>query len=36
VAPDAATRPEDDWIKLALGQLNLVQSALTLLSKAGT
>ncbi|RBQ16735.1 hypothetical protein DP939_29100 [Spongiactinospora rosea] len=35
VAPHAATRPEEEWVNLVLGQLNVVQAALTLLSKAG-
>jgi hypothetical protein len=35
VAPHAAARPEEEWVHLVLGQLNVVQSALTLLSKAG-
>lgn len=34
VAPHAASRPEDEWVHLVLGQLNVVQAALTLLSKA--
>ena len=36
VAPHAATRPEEEWIHLVLGQLNVAQTALTLLTKAGT
>ncbi|MGP4104835.1 hypothetical protein [Nonomuraea sp. KM90] len=35
VAPHAAARPEEEWVNLVLGQLNVVQSALTLLNKAG-
>ncbi len=35
VAPHAALTPEDEWIKLVLGQLNVVQTALNLVNKAG-
>ncbi|MEU7901205.1 hypothetical protein AB0B45_51350 [Nonomuraea sp. NPDC049152] len=35
VAPHAAARPEEEWVNLVLGQLNVVQSALALLGKAG-
>ncbi|GAA4932687.1 hypothetical protein HD597_000468 [Nonomuraea thailandensis] len=35
VAPHAALTPEEEWIKLVLGQLNVVQTALTLVNKAG-
>jgi hypothetical protein len=35
VAPHAAARPEEEWVNLVLGQLNVVQAALSLLNKAG-
>ncbi|MEU6744276.1 hypothetical protein [Streptosporangium sandarakinum] len=35
VAPHAAARPEEAWVNLVLGRLNVVQAALSLLDKAG-
>ncbi|WP_346103937.1 hypothetical protein [Nonomuraea maheshkhaliensis] len=34
VAPHADGRPEDEWVHLVLGRLNVVQAALTPLGKA--
>ncbi|MEV4178194.1 hypothetical protein [Nonomuraea sp. NPDC049709] len=34
VAPHTALTPEEDWIKLVLGQLNVIQTALSLVNKA--
>ncbi|NRQ31837.1 hypothetical protein HII36_08285 [Nonomuraea sp. NN258] len=36
VAPHAAARPEEEWVNLVPGRLNVVQAALALLNKAGT
>ncbi|MFI6735267.1 hypothetical protein ACIBI9_20270 [Nonomuraea sp. NPDC050451] len=35
VAPHAAARPEEEWVNLVLGRLNVVQAGLILLNKAG-
>ncbi|MEV4017392.1 hypothetical protein AB0J35_43565 [Nonomuraea angiospora] len=35
VAPHATLTPEEEWIKLVLSRLNVVQTALNLLNKAG-